>query len=207
MKDNKFYVIWRGKKTGVFNSWDECKANVSGFRNAKFKAFPSKTAAEQAFLFPYKDFISDLIKMPDTDLKNKAGLIIPSYCVDASCIYNPGPVEFRCVDTSSQRIMFSEGPYVGGTNNIGEFLAIVHALSYLMQSGVSSPIYTDSQTAIQWVRTKKCKTKQIRNKQNAQLFDLINEAERWLSKNTYWNKVLKWNTKQWNENPADYKRK
>ncbi len=127
--------------------------------------------------------------------------------MDASAIGNPGSVEYHCVHTTTRKELFRQGPYDNGTNNVGEFLAIVHALSLFKQRGWNVPIYSDSATAILWVRIKKCKTKLPRDEKNAPIFDLIARAEDWLQKNSYNTPVLKWETQAWGEIPADYGRK
>lgn len=77
-----------------------------------------------------------------------------------------------------------------GTNNIGEFLAIVHGLALLKQKGFDMPIYSDSVNAISWVRQKKCKTKLPRNEETKELFKVIERAEKWLRENTYTTRIL-----------------
>ena len=49
-KKPKFYVVWSGREVGVFDTWDDCAKQTSGFAGAKFKAFPTRAAAEQAFV-------------------------------------------------------------------------------------------------------------------------------------------------------------
>jgi ribonuclease HI len=94
-----------------------------------------------------------------------------------------------------------------GTNNIGEFLAIVHALAFLKKHEVNIPVYTDSLTALKWVKDKKVKTKLKETPENEELFELIERAVNWLNNNTYNNAILKWDTKNWGEIPADFGRK
>jgi ribonuclease HI len=127
-------------------------------------------------------------------------------CVDAACSGNPGPMEYRGVHLPSGRQIFHFGP-MQGTNNIGEFLAIVHALALLKQRGSAMPVYSDSRTAQIWVQKRKCKTTLARTPENAPLFDIIARAERWLQTNDYPNPILKWDTNQWGEIPADFGRK
>ncbi len=102
--------------------------------------------------------------------------------------------------------IFHFGP-MKGTNNIGEFLAIVHGLALLKKKGFDMPIYSDSANAISWVRQKKCKTKLPRTPETEELFLLIERAEKWLQGNTYTTPILKWETKEWGEIPADFGRK
>lgn len=127
-------------------------------------------------------------------------------CVDAACSGNPGPMEYRGVHIPSGKEIFRFGP-IQGTNNIGEFLAIVHALALLKQKGLSMPIYSDSISGMAWVRNRKAKTTLEYNEKTAQALDLVRRAERWLRENTLTVPVLKWNTEEWGEIPADFGRK
>ena len=126
--------------------------------------------------------------------------------LDAACSGNPGAMEYRGVHVASRQEIFHFGPMYG-TNNIGEFLAIVHGLALLKQKGFDMPIYSDSVNAINWIKQKKCKTKLPRDAKTEELFHLIERAEKWLRENTYTTRILKWETKQWGEIPADFGRK
>lgn len=135
------------------------------------------------------------------------GAINNSIAVDAACSGNPGKMEYRGVYLRTGKEIFHFGP-VFGTNNIGEFLAIVHGLALLKQKGLDDmPIYSDSVNAQLWVRKKKCKTTLERNEKTEQLYQLIERAENWLKNNTYRNPIIKWPTEQWGEIPADFGRK
>lgn len=134
--------------------------------------------------------------------------IFPSWSVDAACSGNPGKMEYQGVVTDSKALLFHFGPVPGGTNNIGEFLALVHALAQLQKEGKTKlPIYTDSRTAMAWVRKKKANTKLKPTSKNAPLFQLIRRAEQWLKNTKYSNPILKWDTDRWGEIPADFGRK
>ena len=208
MANQKYYVVWKGRKNGIFSSWAEASAQVSGFQDAQFKAFDSRAAAEQAYASNYAEF-----KGKRTSSLSPARLlqigkpIADSYCVDAACSGSPGPLEYRGMHTTSKKLLFKQGPYQHGTNNIGEFLAIVQGLALLKQKGLTQPVYSDSSVAIGWVKKKKCNTDQPQDEQNRPLFELIARAEGWLKENTYENKLLKWDTEAWGEIPADYGRK
>jgi ribonuclease HI len=127
--------------------------------------------------------------------------------VDAASSGNPGRMEYRGVDTESQKQIFHKGPFENGTNNIGEFLALVHGLALLKQKNSNRIIYTDSRTAISWVNKKQCNTKLARNADNAVMFQLVDRAVLWLKNNTYITTIVKWETKAWGEIPADFGRK
>jgi ribonuclease HI len=202
----KYYVVWKGRKTGVFDSWEECKAQVHGFVGAEYKAFASRAAAEKAFQGEYSAYAGkpassgDWLFAPEPPIRD-------SYCVDAACSGSPGRLEYRGVETASGREIFRQGPFANGTNNVGEFLAIVHALAWFQQNGIAAPLYTDSETALAWLKARKCKTELIRDESNAPLFERIARAEAWLAANEVKTPVLKWDTQAWGEIPADFNRK
>jgi len=212
----KYYVVWKGRRTGIFTSWEETAAQVNGFTGAEYKAFESKAEAERAFQGKYQAYKrktpAGVQKKPVQAGLNAAserleGPIRDSYCVDAASSGNPGRLEYRGVYTATRKEIFHQGPYQHGTNNVGEFLAIVHALAMFKEKGIPQPLYTDSVNAMKWVKAKKCKTKLARTVQNAPLFELIARAESWLASNTYDTRILKWDTSSWGEIPADFGRK
>jgi ribonuclease HI len=207
MPKQKYYVVWKGRKTGVFTTWAECEKQVKGFVGAKFKAFESVKEAEVAFLAEYENYEGKVASQGKWKLAS-AQPILPSICVDASCSGSRGKLEYRGVVTDTGEQVFHAGPYEHGTNNVGEFLAIVHALTWQVKHNSHVPIYSDSQNAISWVNTGRCKTNLIHTPQNALLFALIHSAENWLAENKLpENKILKWDTSLWGENPADFGRK
>lgn len=142
--------------------------------------------------------------MPSPEVLAKVGL--QTLCVDAACSGNPGAMEYRGVYLAEGREIFHFGP-VHGTNNIGEFLAIVHALALLDKQGTKMPIYSDSATAISWVRRKQCRTQLARTPRTEKLYEMIARAEAWLKAHRVTNPILKWETGEWGEIPADFGRK
>ena len=79
----------------------------------------------------------------DTVLPLPMEVTADAWAVDAACSGNPGPMEYRGIDLATGAVVFHYGP-VHGTNNIGEFLAIVHALALMEQKGIRKTIYSDS---------------------------------------------------------------
>jgi ribonuclease HI len=214
MPKQKYYVVWQGRKPGIFTSWAECEKQVKGFAAAKFKAFDTLKEAESAYQSNYEAFKGKPAsqgKWREASIKPR----LPSICVDAACNGSPGTLEYRGVFTDSQEEIFRYGPFPEGTNNVGEFLAIVHALTWLEKHKRSSPvdeqqlpIYSDSENGISWVYTGKCRTKLKHTARNAPLFAMIHSAENWLAENELEDdSVLKWDTELWGENPADFGRK
>lgn len=269
----KYYVVWEGKKTGVFESWDEVKRYIQGFAGAKYKSFPTRQVAEEAFRNPdsvvptpkkkknkyyviwdgpnsaiytdwsiaqkklkgiprdqFKTFGSkvlaeralkegpesykgkDFRKTQDLSASEIAKIGEPvelSLAVDAACNEMTGIMEYQGVWTFDKgQTLFCMGPYKGGTNNIGEFLALVHALALFQKESDpkfhTMPIYSDSKNAMGWVKSGKCRTK---GKPGQEVQNLIFRAEQWLAKNSFKNPIWKWETKVWGEIPADFGRK
>lgn len=117
-------------------------------------------------------------------------------------------MEYRGVMTDTGKEIFHLGPLRDGTNNIGEFLALVHVLALLKQKGREDiPIYSDSKIAIGWIKKGKANTKLEHTGHNEPIFQLIQRAERWLANNSFANPILKWETDSWGEIPADFGRK
>jgi ribonuclease HI len=202
----KYYVVWNGREKGVFSTWKECEQQVSGFDKARYKSFENEEEAMLAFSAGAPQGGAFSVKNPV--LKNtNTRPIMSSISVDAACAGNPGIMEYQGVETSTGKRIFHGGPYPEGTNNIGEFLAIVHGLSYLKKYNFSLPVYTDSKTAIAWVKKKKANTKIEPSAKNAELLELVKRAETWLQNNSWSNPILKWETADWGEIPADFGRK
>lgn len=147
------------------------------------------------------------------DYRNDTVLPLPievkadAWAVDAACSGNPGPMEYRAIDLATGAEVFRFGP-IYGTNNIGEFLAVVHALALMKQKGIAGKtVYTDSNNALTWLKKKHCKTTLQRNAQTEQLFQIIARAEKWLLTNPVTAPIEKWDTQKWGEIPADFGRK
>ncbi|MBR4845989.1 MAG: ribonuclease H family protein, partial [Bacteroidaceae bacterium] len=210
MAKSKFYVVWHGVEPGIYTDWDACKQQINGFDGAIYKSFSTREEAEQAYnsspytyvsrakkgdKVPIVEGESQLVAPPtnrvDTVLPLPLEVQAEALAVDAACNGNPGPMEYRGVYLRTGQVVFHFGP-VHGTNNIGEFLAIVHALALMKQKGVQMPIYSDSRNAILWVKQKKCKTKLERTPRTEELYQLIERAEKWLKENKYTTPILKW---------------
>ena len=211
----KYYVVWQGREPGIYLTWEECKAQVHGAEGARYKSFPTMEEAEKAYAEgapPITRTQASNLKpqtsSPKSQISNlKSQIIQDAYAVDAACSGNPGMMEYRGVDVKSGTQLFHYGPIMG-TNNIGEFLAIVHALAMQKQTGTAYPIYSDSRNALLWIKARKCRTKLPLNDKTAKAHELIARAERWLSNNDYSEfKILKWHTDRWGEIPADFGRK
>ncbi len=211
MAKKKFYVVWKGEKPGVFTSWNVCKRQIEGFEGAQYKSFADLDEAETAYTKNYEEYKGKNTKKPTLSPLEKEKIGIPnleSISVDAACSGNPGKMEYRGVLTHNKKQIFIKGPYKKGTNNIGEFLALVHGIALLKSKNKEDvPIYSDSRIAMSWIKQKRCKTNMHFDASNKDLLELIKRAETWLKENTFKNPILKWETKAWGEIPADFGRK
>ncbi|MDD6824380.1 MAG: ribonuclease H family protein [Paraprevotella sp.] len=204
---SKFYVVWVGLSPGIYRTWDECLQQVKGYPGARYKSFPTLAEAEQALDAPDEYLtVSKGVRTKSAPKALPEDMDYNAIAVDAACSGNPGPMEYQGVYLGNAQQLFHYGP-VFGTNNIGEFLAIVHALALINQKGWNMRVYSDSRNAINWVRGGKCKTKLERNARTESLYALIARAEEWLRQHPQHAQVIKWETAQWGEIPADFGRK
>lgn len=209
-KKKKFYVVWVGHTPGVYDSWAKAQTQIKGYPQAKYKSFFSLEEAKAAYSGNFHDHIgakaaqSPKPKVLPATMEKE--VVWDSVAVDAACSGNPGKMEYQGVHTRDGAQLFHQA-FPLGTNNIGEFLALVHALALLKQSEPRKPIYTDSRNAIKWVQQGKCRTTLKRSAATAQLFQVIERAEQWLANHTFENPILKWETERWGEIPADFGRK
>ena len=213
----KWYVVWVGTETGICDTWTECQLRTKGYPGARYKSYDNQEDAIEAWRNGGDEDARQVLraianaprrKAEDIDYTLIPEIIPGSWAVDAACSKNPGAMEYRGVDVYTGYQYFHQGPFQQGTNNIGEFLAIVHALALLYKRGDSkTAIYSDSRTAQIWVRKRRCGTKLERTPQNARLLDIVQRAEQWLQTHTTSNPILKWQTDKWGEIPADFGRK
>lgn len=220
MAKSKYYVVWNGLNTGVYTSWKDCEAQIKGVQGALYKSFSTREEAEEAYgsdpwQYMHKKTAATADKQKSEDVpswRNDTVLPLPAeveaeaLAVDAACSGNPGQMEYRGVYLRTGQEVFHFGPTLG-TNNIGEFLAIVHALALLKQKSSTMTIYSDSKIAQLWVSKRECKTKLERTPKTEALLQAVDRAVAWLHNNTYQNRILKWKTEEWGEIPADFGRK
>lgn len=209
----KWYVVWEGRNPGVYDNWEDCLDQVHGFARARYRSFDRQedaVAAYRAGLVGDMELLRALVAGRRHVVNYGAipGIELDSVAVDAACSVNPGVMEYRGVWVRTGEQIFHQGPFPHATNNIGEFLAIVHALALLNQKGMTAtPVYSDSEIARAWVRDKVCRTKLAPSDRNATLLAIVRRAELWLQSNAPANRVIKWDTREWGEIPADFGRK
>ena len=214
----KYYVVFKGHYPGVYDNWEEVKIQTTGFPGALFKGYATSEEASQA----YRNYtgtedrdelfrlISTVAMAPSSGEKNfqdNPEIDHDAWAVDASCLGNPGKMEYRGVDLSTGNVIFQMGPFEDATNNIGEYLALVHAMALMAKKGEYHNIYTDSRTALSWYTKRKVNTRLKQTPRNAKIFELLARASVWVNTQNFPAKVMKWQTERWGEIPADYGRK
>ncbi len=216
----KYYVVWTGRHPGVYDDLNDAMEQVDDYPGASFKSYASAQEASDAFrkgtarsdrndvggllLNAQRHNIHeagkpDYMQFPEIDLNG--------WAVDAACAGNPGRMEYRGVELMTGREIFRIGPFEKSTNNIGEFLAIVHALALMANLGERHTIYSDSVTGMSWVRNRKVKTQLKRDASTEKSFQMMERALSWLNTHSYDVKIRKWDTDRWGEVPADFGRK
>lgn len=216
----KCYVVFEGRNPGVYDNWEDAKEQVENYQGAVYKAFPSSAAATEAYrkgiLISEKSELRTFLLSAAEKSAPKSGagsyrdfpeIDKEAWAVDASCLGNPGRMEYQGVDLATGKVIFRVGPFEDATNNIGEFLAIVHAMALMAKDGKWHNIYSDSVSGMAWARTRKIKTQLKPTDRNAKVFELMARAVTWLNTHVYPGKVMKWQTDRWGEIPADFGRK
>lgn len=229
----RFYVVFAGRQPGVYDDFNDAMEQVDGFDGASFKSYASPEQAAEAFRrFDRKNDSRSIgaLLINATEQKRKEReertargrgdrietktdyfafpeIDLNGWAVDASCMGNPGVMEYRGVELMSGKEIFRVGPFKKGTNNIGEFLAIVHALALMQQKGERHTVYSDSVSGMAWVRNRKVKTQLARNKDTEPVFRMMERALSWLNTHQYDVQIRKWDTDRWGEVPADFDRK
>ena len=214
----KYYVVFKGHNPGVYDNWEEVKIQTEGFPGAVFKSYPTSEEASEAFRnYSGIEDRNELFRLINI-ASNNAGENVPlspdnpevdwdAWAVDASCLGNPGKMEYRGVNLKTGEVIFQKGPYEDATNNIGEYLALVHAMALMTNTNDFHNIYSDSKTALSWYRNKKVKTQLRETPRNAKIFELLARASVWVNTHNFPKKVMKWQTERWGEIPADFGRK
>lgn len=213
----KFYVVFRGYNPGVYDNWDEVKEQTEGFPGALFKGYSSSEEAGEAYRnFTGSEDRDELFRLingskPATSSpqswKDNPEVDHDAWAVDASCMGNPGKMEYRGVDLKTGEEIFRVGPFDDATNNIGEFLALVHAMALMAKKGEYHNIYSDSKTAMSWWRNRKVKTSLKETERNGKVFELLARASVWVNTHQFPMRIVKWQTERWGEIPADFGRK
>ena len=216
----KYYVVFKGIVPGVYDNWDEVLEQTSGVSGAVYKSYSTSQAATEAYRkFSGVEDRAELYRLlsaaktedvPAVSLEtihDNPEIDSDAWAVDASCLKNPGKMEYRGINLKTGEEIFRVGPFDDATNNIGEFLAIVHAMALMAKEGEYHNIYSDSETAMKWVKRKKHNSKLTPTPNNFKVFELLQRANQWIQTHNFPGIIRKWETERWGEIPADFGRK
>ena len=223
MKGGKFYVVWVGQDPGVYDNWDDCQLQTKNYPGARFKAFKTREEAVEAYRGDPAEQLG-LMKaiaghrkamgepaVPARDYRTIPGVRLDAIACDGACAGNPGRMEYRAVRLADGAEVFHVGAknILTGTNNIAEYLAIIHLAALLAKNGdFTTPIYTDSRNTLAWLRRGHSKTSLEATPRTTPTLELLARADAWLAANgPIKNPILKWPTELWGEIPADFGRK
>lgn len=226
----KFYVVWVGYNPGIYDTWADAQEQVTNYPGAKYKAYDDIDEATAAYRGDPSEQLGLMrallqrtpnfdpsakpeaeAKTPVRDYSSLPGIRLDAIAVDGACSVNPGPMEYRAVRVADGSEVFRVGDKtkLTGTNNIAEYLAIIHLAALLAKAGdTTTPIYTDSRNTLAWLRRGHSKTTLASTPATAPTLALLARADAWLSTNgPIKNPILKWPTAEWGEIPADFGRK
>ncbi len=169
MAQKKFYVVWAGRKAGIYTDWASCKSQVDGFPGARYKSFPGRAEAEAAFntgpgakstttskeLAGKKPSNRQTVKTYNTE--EITGLKFDTFIyTDGGCEPNPG-------EAGSGMAVYRDGKiselWYGlynpkGTNNTAELHALFQALVFAeeeLAKNRTAVILCDSKYSIQCI--------------------------------------------------------
>jgi ribonuclease HI len=149
----KYYVVWEGRETGIFENWATTQKHTTGHKNARFKSFKTRQEAEDAFA------AGDVNQSEKAGVKNQTEkpaisdeYEVSIYC-DGSCDPNPGEAGSGLAVYHGQDLVEAcYGLYEpNGTNNTAELNALLTALnkaSDTIESGATTQILSDSSYSI-----------------------------------------------------------
>jgi len=231
VKKQKYYVVWVGQEPGIYDRWSDCYQQVANYPGARYKSFPTREDAVEAYRGDPAEHMNlmrgiarrrheaAVSSPPDVqasmpaprDYTTLPGIRLDAIAVDGACAGNPGKMEYRAVRVADGSEVFHIGVSrtLLGTNNIAEYLAMIHLAAILHKNGDhTTPIYTDSKNTLAWLRKGHSKTTLQLNSSTAATLDLLERADAWLALyGPIKNPILKWPTEEWGEIPADFGRK
>jgi ribonuclease HI len=192
MAKQKFYTVWVGRNTGVFDTWEQCKAQIHEFPKAKYKSFGTKNLAEEAFANA-----AEYINEANQNETESPEPIAESICVHSYAI-SQNIIGYAGYHTSAGDNYFKFENIETNHIHLADFVGLVHALAYCKEKSLALPIYSNSQNAINAIETININRLQINpNTISQQAQNLINRAIQFLQNNTYINPILAWQTKNW----------
>jgi ribonuclease HI len=130
----KYYVVWSGRRTGVFDDWETTRQLVDGHPGARYKSFPTLVEAQSAFragatALPRRKAAKRVVAGEDLSVEKDEKTDTVIFC-DGACEPNPGNAgSGMAVYRDDKLSELWYGLYTpAGTNNIAELNALHQAL-------------------------------------------------------------------------------
>lgn len=143
----KYYAVKAGRKTGVFESWDECKSAVSGFSGAAYKSFTNR---EDAI-----DFVNGSAKSQKAqnreEKQSEAFAYVDGSYDDTTKSYSYGMVMMHGEDELHFFKKFEKDDMSDMRNVAGEIEGSMAAMKYCIENGIKSiSIFYDYEGIQKW---------------------------------------------------------
>ena len=192
MKTNKpYYVVWQGHRPGVYDTWTECKAQITGFDRPQYKKFSTRYQAFHAY--QKGSSYRENLRASDLPVFEKKSILI-----NASTDTQRNLTSYYGLYLNSNRRMFSN-TISSADKRIGLFLAAVKALSILHKHRTLLPVYTESLEIISAVKDKRFVALNPQA-ESAKVNLYVRVALAWLEKHPP-PPLLHWNAAYWGELP------
>jgi len=153
----KFYVVWAGRRTGIFTDWPTVQKSVDKFSGARFKSFPTRAEAEQAFARGHRAGCRRTKSQQRPGIHQADRFDVTIYC-DGACEPNPGHAGSGIVVYRNGKLaeLWYGLYHPNGTNNTAELNALYHALRMAeaeIHAGHTVEVCSDSAYAINCIRS------------------------------------------------------
>ena len=155
MAAKKFYAVKKGKVTGIFDNWNDCKASVDGFSGAEYKGYPTLEEAKQYLGLLSEENTAHAEWAHEQEPQKQQGLVV---YVDGSYEDSVKRYAFGCVFLHEDGTIYVE---FGNGNNpqslqhrnvTGEMLGAMYAVRTAMMNGYGSvELYYDYEGIEKWV--------------------------------------------------------
>lgn len=174
MAKSKFYAVRKGKNTGIFKSWDECKKQVHGFKKAEYKSFKTLKKAEE-YLEGKKSINEIYGEDIDNEIKNKETLL--AY-VDGSFSKKHNKYSYGCVilEHNNQVELYGIGKneeLASMRNVAGELLGSITAIKWAIKNSYKKIIIHYDYTGIEYWAKGEWKTNKEGTKDYKRFIDKV----------------------------------
>lgn len=143
----KFYAVKNGYHIGIFNTWEECRKEVSGYSGAEYKSFPTRAQAEEYMGVNHQISLFDEEKTEDS---TAVAYVDGSYNINTK-IFGCGVVIFYKGNETKFSKAFSDPEMALMRNVAGEIEGAKLAMQYCVDNNIAEiDIYYDYEGVEKW---------------------------------------------------------